>query len=296
MGYYDQLSGALLKEIGKPTFAINVQNIDDSFRIQLWFYSPPSRISYENTVIYTVGLSQRYFEGPCPWIELSFQVEGKYDRSQLEKLGMVLGELIYDTCKVTQFTPNLLLTGLERPIMPNMQNILVAEGAGIRPLWVELEDRSIRILQLIPVYKEELPFIREMGFWNTFRSFIENKINFFKSNRPKIEKTFFHPDDQRLVREVEIYKGFPSEEKIWYDIRKWYKVNAPAIQAASKESQPVSSDNWEMIFGLNNINHDKISISKTDEWLKGHWQGIYAGSVLPTQEKYLSVNPYFFPN
>jgi hypothetical protein len=292
MEYVDQLSEFLLKEIGKPTFALNVQNSDDSFQIQLWFYSPPSKLSEDNTVIYTVGLSRRYFEGPCPWIELSFQVEGHYDRPQLEKLGMIFGELIYDTCKMTQFTPNLLLTNLKRPFMPNMQDVLVVEGAGMRPLWLEMEDRTVRMLQLIPVYKEELHLIRKMGFWNTYRTFIENKINFFSPNRQKIEKQFFHPDDQRLVREVEIYKTESSKEEIWLNIKKWYQVNAPAIQAAQLETQPALSENWEMIFGLNK----SFIVTKTDEWLVQHWQSLYSGRFLPTPEKFLPINPHFLPN
>jgi hypothetical protein len=36
--------------------------------------------------------------------------------------------------------------------MPGMSDMLVLEGAGIRPLWIELEkDLNIRILHLLPV-------------------------------------------------------------------------------------------------------------------------------------------------
>lgn len=296
MQIFNEIEQSFFQLHGQPTFGIKTENVDASFQIQLWFYSPPSNLSADNTVIYTVGLSQRYFESPCPWIELSFQVPGQYKRPQLEKLGMILGELIYDTCKVTHFTPNLLLTGLKHYFMPDMKEILVVEGAGIRPLWLEMEDKTVRMLQLIPVYNEELPLICEMGFWNTYRTFIENKINFLAPNRTRIKESRFHPDDQRLARKVEIYNAEPSKDKIWQDIQKWYQVNAPGIQAAQLEKQPSPSDNWEVIFGLNNLYTDKFTVAKTDEWLENHWQRLYAGCVLPTQERFLSINPHFFPN
>ncbi len=278
---------------GKPSFGIETENADGSFRIHLWYYLPPSKQPEENTVIYTVGLSQKYFESACPWIELSFHVPGQHGRTQLEKLGMILGEFIYDTFKVTNFTPNLLLTGLKHHFMPDMRNIMVGEGAGMRPLWLELEDRTVRVLHLIPVYSEELPHIREMGFWNTYRTFMEHKINFLAPNRTKLSKAQFHTDDQRLAREVEIYKGLPPREKIWTDVQKWYKANAPKIPAAQFEQPPAHSDHWEKIFGLNNSSGQKIPEVKTDEWIEQHWERLYAGGFLPTQEKVLPINSHF---
>ena len=293
MCFTKNIESLWLSYFNKPSFGLNVQNSDDLCLFQLWFYLPPSKLSSDNTVIYTVGLSRRYFESPCPWIELSFQAPGRHDRPQLEKLGMILGELVYDTLKVTHFTPNLLLTGLKRQFMPNMRDMLVIEGAGMRPLWIEMDDRIVRILQLLPLYQEEVPLIREMGFWNTYRRFIKQKINFLEPNRPKLTNRQFHPDDQQLAREVVINQGSPSKEKIWQDIQKWYRVNAPRIQAAQIEQPPAPSDNWEETFGLSKSFTDKASVAQTDEWLEQHGKRLYAGGFLPTQEKFLPVNPYF---
>lgn len=278
---------------GKPAFSLNTENSDASFRIQLWFYPPPSNHSTDNNAVCTLGLSQRYFDGPCPLIELSFQVPGQYVNQQLEKLGIILGELLFNTLTITQFTPNLLLTNLKYQFMPDMRDMMVIEGAGIRPLWIEMEERAIRILHLVPVYVEEVPLIREMGFWNTYRTFVDKKINFLQPHRPKIVEAMFHPEEQKLAREVDIYNGLPLNEKIWTSIQKWYFTNASNIPAANIENQPLPSDDWEYILGLSKVFTDKTPVEKTDRWLEHFWMRLYGGGFLPTRRKSLPVNPNF---
>lgn len=280
-------------EFGQPSFGINSENAEGSFKIQLWVYLPPSGYSSDNIVIQTVGLAQRSFNGPCPWIELSFQIPGQHERPQLEKLGMLLGELIYDTLKVTEFTPNLLLTHLKRQYMPEMQDIMVTEGAGLRPLWVEMEDRTIRMLSLIPLYRDEVSIIRKMGFWNSYRDFIYQKINFVEVARPRLRQAMFHPDELRGAREVAIYNAPISKAEIWEDIRRWYQLNAPNIKAAQLKEQPAYSANWADIFGLSSSLDSRNHSSQSDEWIVQHWKRLYAGGFLPTQDKVLHLNPHF---
>lgn len=280
--------------LGTPAFGLQTENTDASFRLQFWFYPPPSKFSEDNTVLCTVGLSQRYFEGACPWIELMFQVPGRHARPQLEKLGVVIGEVLFNTLKVTRFTPNLLLTSLRRPLLPNMRDILVVEGAGLRPLWMETDDRNIQILHLLPVYQEEVPLIRKMGFWNTYRRFIEQEVDFLSPNRPKLVDTQFHPDEQRLAREVSIYQGGLSIEKIWRDIQGWYQANAPRVPAAQLPGPPAALDNWEDSFGLTASFPGKKPPEDPENWLEEHWERLYAGGFLPGLEETLSVNPHFY--
>ena len=300
MPIINKIETSFLQLYGRPAFGVNVENRDATLRFQLWFYPPPSDFSEENNVIYTVGLSEQTFTGPCPKIELSFQFPGKFRRWQLEKLGKILGTLIHDTLKVTNFTPNLLLTTLKHPIMPAMGDILVIEGAGMRPLWMELEDKTcIRLLHLLPVYRTEVPLIRQMGLWNTYRQFIEHKINFLTPNRTGLTEAHFHPDNLKLAREVAVYQKPPSGEQIWQQITLWYQHNAPGIELIQLEELPFSKHDWPEALGLTN----GISITalfdgeiSDQDWLCQYWEGLYSGCYKYIENHGLVLNPHYFPN
>lgn len=292
-----EIAPNFLHLFGKPDFGLKAETDDSTFDIQLWFYTPPSAISQENTVIYTVGLSNYTFDSPCPKIELSFQFPGQFQRWQLEKLGRLLGTFIHDTLKVTHFTPNLLLTGLKRPFMPAMWDILVIEGAGMRPLWIELEDQAaIRMLHLLPVYTDEVPLIQQLGFWNTYRQLIHQKINFLAPNRPKLSKIEFHPDDLQLARVVPVYQAPRTLEQLRMDIQHWYQINAPTLPAAHHQVPQVPTGQ-AAFWGLHEERYQAQRQQFNDHerrWLTYHWEAIYAGNY-QVEENHLKTNAYFSP-
>lgn len=294
-----EMDNLFYNSFGKPDFGLNVQNSDDSFQIQLLFYSPPSKLSADNTVIYTIGLSQRYFDSPCPWIELSFQVPGIHKRPQLEKLGTILGEFIYDTLKVTHFTPNLLLPGLKRQFMPEMQDMMVLEGAGIKPLWLEVgQNLNIRILHLLPVYKEEVPLIKIMGVWNIYRSFIKQHINFLEPNRKQLTEPEFYPEELKLAREVSIYQQPLDEIQLSQQIRNWYIHNAPELPVAKTSQLPLKIENLKKHFGINDRKEDSLSASDGYNHpldLVQLWERLYAGYYQYKKGIGLTPNPNFTP-
>jgi hypothetical protein len=286
--------------LGKPSFGIKAENISSLNNFQLWFYPPPSKFSSDNTVIYTVGLCEYYFISSCPNIELSFQVPGKHGRPQLEKLGMILGELIFDTLKIAHFTPNLLLTGLKRLLMPGMKDILVLEGAGIRPLWIEDEKgRNIRILQLLPVYEDELPLIRRMGYWNTYRSFIKHKINFFEPNRKSLSDVEYFPEELKLAREVGVYQPPPDMYRLTEQIGTWYAQNAPLLPAAKTMELPLTVENMEKVYGIRWQEFEKEPSSRESEnaeIVNNLWERLYSGYYKKGENNTIIKNPHFFPS
>ncbi len=282
--------------LGKPDLGIKTENEDASFNVELWFYLPPSKFSSENTVIYTVGISQGSFNSPCPFIELSYQVPGKHGDSQLEKLGMILGELIYDTLKHAHLTPNLILSGLKRQFMPGMQNMILLEGNGFRPLWIEsAKDQHIRILQLLPVYASELSLIRQMGSGNTYRSFISQNIDIFGANRTPLKSVEYFDGELKLAREIEIYGDLPDENQISQQIINWYNHNAPELPLSSHDEGVLKLDMLEDIFSIKKLDKDLLSNAyiNSPKDLPEFWERLYSGFYVYKKGIGLFPDPQF---
>lgn len=210
---------------------------------------------------------------------------------------MTLAEMIYDVLKVTHFTPNLLLTGLKRPLMPGMQDLLVAEGAGLRPLWIGTEGQpSIRMLHLIPVYPSEVSLVRQMGAWNTYRCFLKQKINFLQPGRAALKTPQYHDKEWKLARAVDVYRRPANPTgRLIQDIRQWYQANAPFTPATQHDQIPESHQAQEHYFGLPAEYGHLLTNTAEKHEFSLLWEYLYAGAFLPGDEPQLKPNPHFMP-
>ena len=290
---------ALSFSIGVPVHILDVKPANGLPPFQFWFYSPPSRVSLEDTVVYTVGLADQPQQGACPFVELFFQFSGKYPVEQLNNLASLLGGLIQEAAKRTHFSPNLLLRNLPIDILPGMKDILVCECAGRRPLWVEMEDRTIRVLSLIGLYPDETAQCIEKSGFNTYYAFLQQNIDFLKPRRPHLEPFSTDLTGYHLARIADLAQPPGPQEpgETWKQIIDWYARNIPTLGAQMQVEWFEAIPQLGILLGVETPDFSLAADPQQAavEFLNLHTERIFAGAYLPEDGKSLKHNPNFVP-
>lgn len=290
---------ALTSALGAPAHILDVNAQDSLPPFQFWFYNPPSKVSFEDTVCYTVGFADQSQGGACPYVELFFQFTGKYPIDQLNNLASILGGFLQEVRRRSRFTPNLLVRNLPIELLPGMRDILLVEGAGRRPLWVELSDRTIRVLSLVCLYPQEAAWCAEKSGFNTYHAFLDQGIDFLKPRRKSLEEFSIDFTGQQLARVLDLTRSTDplSPEELWEEVREWYRLNAPDLGKNLTEDLYGSLETLDILLGVpfpdfpEEMNPRQARLL----FLFTHWERIYAGAYEPTSGEHLVSNPHFVP-
>ena len=291
---------ALTSAIGVPAHILDINMEDEGYPpFQFWFYHPPSKVSFEDTVVYTVGLANSSQGGACPYVELFFQFTGKYPVEQLNNLAQILGGLVHETRKRVRFTPNTLIRNLPIELLPGMRDVMVQEGAGRRALWVELQDRTVRVLSLIALYPQEANWCATKSGFNTYHAFLNQGIDFLKPRRQQLTDFPVEPTGRQLARICDLSQSTdpPSPDELWDEVRSWYELNAPNIAKKQTPDLYQTLENLGESLGvtLPEFPEDIPHVQAQFTFLVTHWEMIYSGAYEPGPAGKLKANPNFIP-
>ncbi|WP_271782129.1 SMI1/KNR4 family protein [Aquimarina algiphila] len=249
---------SFLKEwYGKPDYHFEYNNVSDELlMIYILVYLPiPKEGNFTSTII-TAGFSSLGIQLYEHKVECVFELKGTLTEMEYEKLGR---ELVKQFNECIPFLPN----GVHSPIViksyPYFTGCLILNyGKHESHIWET--DPTIRVFELIPLYKEEVKTLSEQPID------ITNAI-IFRSD--KVDWTDWERSQVNPIEE--------ATSGVWDFIVKWYEENSPRIF-----SQLGTGANRKSIIQLNEV----LGVLLPDDFIASLM--IYNGEVEFHDYKYLS--------
>jgi len=140
------------------------------------------------TTFSTVGMSNLPMNGCDHRCELHFAVEGTTNESNNKIIGSFLGNLTLYPFMYSLFFDwwHVLNNPYEIPLFPDASSILF-HPAFIKDGWeaIHHESAHVKILNIVPITKNENEFRKERGINALLDYFYENEINYFTNRHNK---------------------------------------------------------------------------------------------------------------
>jgi hypothetical protein len=134
------------------------------------------------TSIATVGMATYQMNSPSSRAELMLDIDIGISRSNYEKLGQGLANLVWNCLsRGLSFVPNEALRDISLPLFEKMNSLFVMDWWGYQePQWLPNIETDVTVLRVVPIYESEAEQIEQIEVTirtTVFEQAIKNSSN-----------------------------------------------------------------------------------------------------------------------